>query len=159
MRLAVRRVQYGFEQRAPGGCAGTVGGQVAAEQVPRLIRSNNMRLPFLRRGQVADPPKWRNGPATPTNWWPKPLPTPQNPHHRRERWRWWKSCTSLIATPLMVASVTGYALSGGTLLAMGRDLLLRGNSVWLIDILPNGQVQLLRASGFEVGGRSSNPAR
>ena len=70
-----------------------------------------------------------------------------------------ESCTSLIAGPLAVASVSGYDLPGQTLLAMGRDLLLRGNSVWLIDVLPNGQVQLLRASSFEVAGRSSIPSR
>ena len=70
-----------------------------------------------------------------------------------------ESCTSLICTPLMVASVSGYAISGQMLLSMGRDLLLRGNSVWLIEVLPTGQVELLRASGFEVSGRSANPAR
>ena len=52
----------------------------------------------------------------------------------------------------MVSTVSGYDLSGGTLLAMGRDVLRLGNSVWLIDLAPNGQVQLLRSSGFEVGG-------
>ena len=70
-----------------------------------------------------------------------------------------ESCTSLIADPLLVATVTGYALTGGTLQAMGRDVLRTGNSVWLIDLGPDGSVQLLRASAFEVGGRSPNPAR
>ena len=70
-----------------------------------------------------------------------------------------ESCTSLIASPLMLASVSGFAISGGMLLAMGRDVLRLGNSVWLIDVSPVGQVQLLRASAFEVSGRSANPAR
>ena len=55
--------------------------------------------------------------------------------------------------------MTGFALPAADLVSMGRDVLLRGNSVWGITILPNGQVQLLRASSFEVAGRSANPAR
>ena len=70
-----------------------------------------------------------------------------------------ESCISLIASPLMVASVSGYAISGADLVAMGRDVLLRGNSVWLIEVLPTGQVQLLRASAFEVAGRTADPTR
>ena len=66
---------------------------------------------------------------------------------------------SLIASPLMVASVSGYALSGADLVAMGRDVLLRGNSVWLIEVMPTGLLQLLRASAFEVAGLSAHPAR
>ena len=48
-----------------------------------------------------------------------------------------ESCISLIASPLMVASVSGYAISGADLVAMGRDTLLTGNSVWLIEVSPD----------------------
>ena len=70
-----------------------------------------------------------------------------------------ESCVALIADPLVVAVVTGFALPVGTLHAMGRDVLRSGSSVWLIELDALGQVQLLRASAFDVAGRSIDPSR
>ena len=118
-----------------------------------------MRLPFLRRSSGADQPQVEHRASYTDDLVAQAFANATEPQSAPGALAVVESCTSLISTPLMVASVTGFALSGGTLLSMGRDLLLRGNSVSLIDVLPNGQVQLLRASSFEVAGRSANPAR
>ena len=118
-----------------------------------------MKIPFVnRRGQADDPPQVESRSYT-DDLVAQAFANATEPQSAPGALAVVESCTSLISTPLMVASVTGYAISGGTLLSMGRDLLRLGNSVWMIDLAPNGQVQLLRASAFEVAGRSSNPAR
>ena len=118
-----------------------------------------MKIPFInRRGQVADPPQVESRSYT-DDLIAQAYANAIEPAPAVGALAVVESCVSLIADPLMVASVTGFPITGGILQAMGRDVLRLGNSVWLIDLSADGSVTLLRASAFEVAGRTANPAR
>ena len=68
-----------------------------------------------------------------------------------------ESCVSLIADPLLVATVVGLPLPPRMPYQAARDLLRQGSSVWAIDTAP-GVLNLHRASKWSIRGSSPDPA-